>query len=706
MVEQETRNSTRIEGVYDTALRNIYDELYELNVTDNSYKIIYHYDKKFVTPPDEGILSEVILRVAEEMISPEDKKRFLDFFDLERMWNEFKVRQSCFLLEVRKLWIDGKYHWSSLTVFPLINDRNEKIWLCFVMDISDKKRMDIIESKNRLLQKQKLDDERYRIIIKQTETIVCERMIKENKYYYSPELIEKLTGNYTTERDLVAIWKEDKVIHSDDIALFQQNIEKLKEKCGLIDMEIRLLNRDNIYRWYRVIFTTIFDEKGEAERMLGILNDIDQEKKAYEELRFQAEFDSLTGIFNIDTFYKNAKNLLDSEPKEHFCVIRLDINGFKFINDLYGMEEGNTLLKYIASVIAHNVTKKDTYGRMNSDIFCICMHYSVEEKLLDKIRKIIRAICHYSDQYQVRPSLGICIVHERDVPINILCDWAHLAQKTIKGSLIRQWAFYDKNLRAKQIEEQMIENEMDFALSDHQFKVYLQPKHNMKTGKVIGAEALVRWEHPEKGVMMPDRFIPLFERNGFIIKLDEFVWEETCKILKSWINCGYTLLPISMNVSRVHIFNPNFNDKLLKLVDQYQLPHGLIEVELTESSFVENAVDIYKSMERLQDEGISFSMDDFGAGYSSLNMLKNAPINTIKLDREFLNEAVATKKGKTVIQHTIHMVNDLGLNVIAEGVETEKQADFLASCGCMVAQGYYFSKPMPVKLFKTLYFSE
>ena len=304
------------------------------------------------------------------------------------------------------------------------------------------------------------------------------------------------------------------------------------------------------------------------------------------------------------------------------------------------------------------------------------------------------------------PSCGICIVKDRDIQMSILCDWANLAQKTIKGSLIKQWAFYDKKLRAKQLDERRIENEMDEALNKRQFKVYLQPKHNVQNGSVIGAEALVRWDHPERGFLTPDRFIPLFERNGFIIKLDEYVWEETCRIIKSWLDRGMVAVPVSVNVSRVQVYNPNFYKKLLNIIRRYDIPKKFLEVELTESSFVENTVDLYRGMERLREEGISFSMDDFGSGYSSLNMLKNVPVNTIKLDREFFNESVATQKGKTIIEHTIGMINDLKLQVIAEGVETNEQAAFLNDCGCLAAQGYYYSRPMPVDEFEKQFLKE
>lgn len=687
-------------NIYDVALRNIYDELYELNVTKNRYRIIYHVEDKYVTPPEKGILEEGVIDVAEHMIHPEDSKRFLDFFDLDKIHAALKSGKSSVIGEFRKLWKDGGYHWSSLTIFPAdIEGEEDEILLCFIMDIGYKKQLEAVEKENADLQKKQLDDERYRLVIEQTGTLVFEWVLETGQRYYAPKFSEIFMGSYDG-RDIKHIWLEDEVVHPEDIAVLKQKMRMDAICNNQVEMEIRLCNKKGRYVWCRIIFNVLYNEDGSVKRVVGTLNDIDASKRAHETLKYRAEFDLLTGIYNINTFYAQAEKLIAEYPEQKFAVVRLDVNRFKFINDLYGREEGNRLLRFMATVISANMGDMDAFGRMNSDVFCLCMSYGSGNPLLVRIRKILGEINRFSESYQVMPSCGICIVKKRDVPISILCDWANLAQKTIKGSLIKQWAFYDKKLRARQLEEQRIENEMDDALRNRQFKVYLQPKHNVQDGKVIGAEALVRWDHPERGFLTPYRFIPLFERNGFIIKLDEYVWEETCRIIKSWLDRGLEAVPVSVNVSRVQVYNPNFYRKLLSIIRRYDIPKKLLEVELTESSFVENTVDLYRGMEKLRQEGIAFSMDDFGSGYSSLNMLKNVPVNTIKLDREFFNESVATEKGKTIIEHTIGMINDLQLQVIAEGVETSDQAGFLNECGCLAAQGYFYSKPMPVEEFE------
>ena len=219
-----------------------------------------------------------------------------------------------------------------------------------------------------------------------------------------------------------------------------------------------------------------------------------------------------------------------------------------------------------------------------------------------------------------------------------------------------------------------------------------------------GAEALIRWNHPEWGFQSPAEFIPLFEKNGFIVRLDEYIWEQACITLRRWIDHGLTPTPISVNMSRMHIHDPRLREKLLDLMRRYELPPHLLELELTESAFLENESGLFESMKALQAFGFQFSMDDFGSGYSSLNMLKSMPVDFIKIDRGFLNEVVTTERGKTVIRFSISLAREMSIKVIAEGVETEEQAAFLLQAGCAYAQGYFYSRPLPIPQFEALAF--
>lgn len=705
ITEQKKREmQEHIAEQYDTALRNIYDELFELNLSQNSYKIVYHTAGKYVIPPEEGVLEEAVYDVSEHMIHPDDKKRFLDFFDIKKMRESFACGKESLLGEFRKLWTDGKYHWSSITVFPVKRfDRGDEIYLCFIMDLVDQKRADEIEKQNQILRQQQLDDERYRIILEQTDTIVFEWSREKREFYFPDKMKELFTGNYN-HRQLKDNWEEDRVIHPKDRSKLHEFIERIQMGRSYAEMLVRLKTKKGHYIWCQVAVTIVKSMDGGLERLIGTINDADEATKAARDLRYRAEYDLLTGIYNVQTFFEKTEELLKKHPERKLAVIRMDVNRFKFINDLYGIEEGDKLLRFIAQIIKLNVGENDIYCRVSGDIFSMCVQYQTEDDLTELTKTLTKRLAEYSLGYKAVPYFGICIISDRRIPVRILCDWANMAQKTVKGNMISNTAFYDDKLRAKQLDERQIEESMERALEEEQFTIYLQPKYDIRTSKIVGAEALARWLHPTEGMIMPDRFIPLFERNGFIIRLDEYIWEQVCKTLRRWIDLGYTPLPVSMNVSRLHIFNPDFCKTMKSLAEQYRLPKELIELELTETTFIENPEELYKAMTGLQKEGFQFSMDDFGAGYSSLNMLKNTKVNTIKLDKGFISDVASVPAGKTVVHCTIEMAKQLNLEVVSEGVETKEQADFLLEAGCNIAQGYYFSKPVPVKEFEKLAF--
>lgn len=237
---------------------------------------------------------------------------------------------------------------------------------------------------------------------------------------------------------------------------------------------------------------------------------------------------------------------------------------------------------------------------------------------------------------------------------------------------------------------------MQKALLNNEFMMFLQPKHSISTGKIIGAEALARWKHPTRGMVSPAEFIPVFEENGFIIKLDTFIWEEACKRIRKWIDCGISPVPVSVNISREYVHTFDVTSMLLKLVEKHDIPISLLELEITESA---DSIGVEEIVRKLKSSGFKMLMDDFGSGYSSLNMLKNTPFDVLKIDKSFLDEFMDTDRGRKIIEHTISMSQDIGLDIIAEGVETNEQAQFLSQCGCDAAQGFFYSKPIPADEF-------
>ncbi|MDU4621999.1 MAG: EAL domain-containing protein, partial [Clostridioides difficile] len=287
-----------------------------------------------------------------------------------------------------------------------------------------------------------------------------------------------------------------------------------------------------------------------------------------------------------------------------------------------------------------------------------------------------------------------------------IMDRANTARKTIKGGHKNSFAFYDKEMHKKILKEKEIENSMVDALNNGEFIVYFQPKYSLSDYQIIGAEALVRWDNPQKGLIPPIEFIPVFERNGFIVNIDFYVFEEVCKKIREWMDEGQKVVPISVNLSRMHFVNSNFIEKFKLIVDKYKIPTRLIELELTETAVLDNIEGLLDTMNNLKEKGFVISMDDFGTGYSSLNLLKELPVDILKLDRAFFTEKDESNNEKIVISNVIKMAKELKMKVISEGVETISQVEFLKQIGCDMVQGYLFSKPMPVKEFEKIAFKK
>ncbi len=278
-------------------------------------------------------------------------------------------------------------------------------------------------------------------------------------------------------------------------------------------------------------------------------------------------------------------------------------------------------------------------------------------------------------------------------------DGAGIARASIKGNALENIGFYDQNIKDTLKSKRNIEDKMRSALKNGEFVMYLQPKYNIPDSAIIGAEALVRWIDPEKGIIPPNDFIPVFEKNGFVVKIDQYIWECAARQIRHWLNEGLPAIPISVNVSRIHLTDSGFVDKLESIIKKYNIPRELLELEITES--IEN-VNINEMIQLAKDSGFRLLMDDFGSGYSSLNTLKSTPFDVLKIDRSFLSSSMESSRGQKIISHTIAMSRDIGLELIAEGVETKEQADFLSGCGCNLAQGYFYSKPVPVDMFDKL----
>lgn len=413
------------------------------------------------------------------------------------------------------------------------------------------------------------------------------------------------------------------------------------------------------------------------------------------------EKDALTGVYSKELFYQKATEILKNNLDRQYDIVCADLEHFKLINDLFGTREGDRLLKYLAGLIENYVGKRGICGRIGADTFIVLMNHQDEypnEGMEDILVKL--------DQYPLNINLilrfGIYVIDDVSTAINVMCDWAKLAIDSIKGKYDVYCSYYDASVRDKLLEEQMIVDNMKPALKDGQFQVYYQPKYELATESISGAEALVRWIHPQKGFMSPASFIPLFEKNGFITELDIYVWETACKEIRRCLDEGLAIPSISVNVSRTDIYNPNFITILTDLIHKYNLEPSQLHLEITETAYTENPKQIIEVVTNLKKVGFIIEMDDFGTGYSSLNALSELPIDILKLDMSFIRNASQKANNRNILSFIISLAKWLGLSVVSEGVETEEQIIMLRGMDCDYVQGYYYAKPLPVQEFEAL----
>lgn len=419
-------------------------------------------------------------------------------------------------------------------------------------------------------------------------------------------------------------------------------------------------------------------------------------------LRRLQDFDSLTGCSNWIKFKRDCEKIFATDQIRNYAMIIFDIDKFKAINDLYGHQVGNEILAAIAEVSEKQLREDELFARMATDNFSMLLKYEGYGEFSQRMEKLVREINGYSQKFIVNISMGIYLVEDKELDINTLSDRANMAKCSIKDNSQVSYAFYDESMRQVMILENEIENRMEMALRNDEFEVYLQPKYLFSDEQIIGAEALVRWNDPKRGMLPPNDFIPLFEKNGFVKKIDTYMFEEVCKLLEKWKNemDQLTNMIISVNFSRLHLENMLLPEELLAITSRYHIDPKMIEIELTEGTIFDNDVQMVDIMNHLKDFGFHISIDDFGRAYSSLNTLKNLPADILKLDKAFFSESTDNIRGKKIITSMLNMAKDLDLITVAEGVETQEQVDFLKEKGCDIAQGFFYAKPMNVIEFE------
>lgn len=416
---------------------------------------------------------------------------------------------------------------------------------------------------------------------------------------------------------------------------------------------------------------------------------------------YLATYDELTGIYNKQAFYAKTKEMLLDNPDKNFDLLRINIERFKVLNDLFGESTGDKLLRYIGKFLKEINLPLCVSGRLYADNFVVCYEAGKGDS-----RRMINTLQMVADSFAINNrtilSFGLYRIDDKTLPVSVMCDRANMALWKAKGNFKNPYCEYDEKMRQQVLKEQKIINAMEMAIQNKEFTLYLQPKYNIEKGTIIGAEALVRWISLENGFISPGDFMPVFENNGFVYEVDKFIWEESCRYLRKWLDEGREVHPISVNVSRIDLYDPKLVQHLVDLREKYQLPSQYLELEITESAYTEDPEQIITITRQLREAGFVILMDDFGTGYSSLNMLKDIQIDVLKLDMGFLKSSDYSAKGGNILTAILKMAESLKMQTIAEGVETKEQVEFLKSIGCKYVQGFYYSKPLPVDEFEKL----
>ena len=414
-----------------------------------------------------------------------------------------------------------------------------------------------------------------------------------------------------------------------------------------------------------------------------------------------SELDALTGLYTRQAFFRHAEKIISENPDFKFIITISELEGIKLLNEKDGKQAGDSKLKAVANFLRNSGDPCLLAGRFGGDQFVALFRQDDDfEKgiSMDDVSGVL-VTSPSEGVEEVRMRFAIYENVEHDVPVSVICDRALLALQTIRGKYGKRMAKYEEKLLIEHERKERIEECMREALENNQFRVYYQPKHDANTGELTGAEALIRWEHPEYGFMSPGEFIPIFEDNGFITEVDSFVWKKTCENLHKWIEKGLDVVPVSINVSKLDFMRPDFFEKLNKASTEMDVPSGLLHIEVTESLFSDQIEELVDILSKCQENGYKIELDDFGSGYSSLNTLSILPLDVVKMDMSLV-KAITDFKSMRVFSACINLARSLGLKTVSEGVETKEQMWAIRELGGDVIQGYYYSKPLSEEDFE------
>ena len=539
-------------------------------------------------------------------------------------------------------------------------------------------------------------------------------------HYRSQKLLDRMLAGIASDMPdaLFFFDKSGKCIWTNEpgknlIGVSQNNYDNVKDNLTFLfgDIDFKssgwfkrvTLGTGDEAHYTHLAMRSIVDEKQQITGTYLSVRDITEEQREIKREIYNSTHDSLTGFYTKEYLFEQIDQRLHNDHETDYMIGYMEIANLKIINDVFGSRFAELTIKKAADLIQEGVSKKCLYGKIADDAFGILIDKADfnSKPVDDKLSNFI--VSDNGLNHHILINYGVYDIREEDeIDVPLFFNSARLATTIIKDNSKSPVAFYDDKLREEIIHNQMISNQVTEAIKTRQIKPYLQPIVDSR-GMLVGAEALVRWIHPEEGFMNPGAFIPVFERNGLIANVDRHMWKCACEILADWKSRNIDSF-ISINISPKDFYFMNVVKELKELVEKYEIKPEKLRVEITETVMANASVNIFEIVAELREYGFIVEMDDFGSGYSSLNLLKDLNFDVIKIDMQFLKDSERNMKAGLIINHIISMAEDLGMETLTEGVETAKQFEKLFAMGCKLYQGYYFSKPVPLSDFEKQWF--
>lgn len=531
--------------------------------------------------------------------------------------------------------------------------------------------------------------------------------IRFHKLIYVSSGIETLSGLKQVDlMDGTRKWKE--IIYPEDKTIIEQNQIELR-KGKPCKYQYRIIDMTGNVKWVDARTFPILDSDGELVRIDGLVTDIHEKKLQDEKINYYAYHDYLTGLPSRRMFEAKLEQLMmdESSSTEKFALLYLDLDRFKFVNDTLGHSIGDELLKKVSERLAKHLTGNDLLARIGGDEFAIILnHYndSTEPTTIafNIIKDFQRSFAIKEYDLHITTSIGIGIFPQDGLTVNDLCANTDVALYRAKGIGKNNLQLYSPCMNLESYKLFVLENDLRRAIHEEQFILHYQPKVDPISRKIMGAEALIRWNHPDWGILPPDEFIPLAEETNLIIELGDWVMAKVCKQIKQWLEGGQDIVPISINISAKRFLKDDLVSKLLKILEETNVKSKWLEFEITETSLIQNEEKVLSIINTLKEIGITISLDDFGTGYSSISYLKKFKVDYLKIDRSFIKSIHTNEDDDGIVKTILFLARELKIKVVAEGVETKEQLSFLQKHQCDLIQGYLFSRPVEVEAFTRL----